>query len=123
MSEWLISIEGTDTGRQVALWLALFAAVLHAIFGALQKGRHDPWLTRGAIDACYGVMALPFALFVVPFPEPHMWPIFAVMWVIHIGYKVMQASAYTYGAYTVVYPVMRGTGPLFTIFGAYLLFG
>lgn len=123
MSEWLISIEGTETGHTVALALAIFAAILHAIFGALQKGRHDPWLTRGAIDTCYGLMALPFVLFVVPIPEPHMWPIFAGVWLIHLCYKVMQASAYTYGAYTVVYPVMRGTGPLFTIIGAYFLFG
>jgi hypothetical protein len=41
MSEWLISIEGTEAGARVALILALLAALLHAIFGALQKGRHD----------------------------------------------------------------------------------
>ena len=41
-----------------------------------------------------------------------MWPIFAGAVVIHIGYKVLQAMAYTRGAYTVVYPVVRGTGPL-----------
>ncbi|QJF52034.1 EamA family transporter [Roseobacter ponti] len=122
MTEWLISIEGTETGHQVALVLALMAAFLHAVFGALQKGRHDPWLTRGAIDFSYMVMAAPFALFVVPWPEPHMWPIFAGVWVIHVIYKLLQAWAYTKGAYTVVYPVVRGTGPLFTVIGAYLIF-
>ena len=110
------------TGHQVALALAILAAVLHAVFGALQKGRHDPWLTRGAIDASYGLMAAPFALFVVPWPEPHMWPIFATVFVIHVAYKCLQAWAYTKGAYTVVYPVVRGTGPLFTVIGAYFLF-
>jgi len=122
MTEWLISIEGTETGHKVALGLAILAAFLHAVFGALQKGRHDPWLTRGAIDASYGLMAAPFALFVVPWPEPHMWPIFAVVFVIHVAYKLLQAWAYTKGAYTVVYPVVRGTGPLFTVIGAYILF-
>jgi len=122
LTEWLISIEGTDAGHRVALVLAIFAAILHAVFGALQKGRHDPWLTRGAIDASYGLMAAPFALFVVPFPEPHMWPIFAAVWVIHVFYKLLQAWAYTKGAYTVVYPVVRGTGPLFTVIGAYIIF-
>src|SRR5690606_28083403 len=106
----------------LALWLALLAAVLHAVFGALQKGRHDPWLTRGAIDAAYGLMAAPFALFVVPWPEPHMWAIFAGAWAIHIVYKCLQAWAYTKGAYTVVYPVVRGTGPLFAVIGAWLIF-
>ena len=123
MTDWLISIEGTEAGHTLALILALLAAVLHAVFGALQKGRHDPWLTRGAIDGSYCLMAAPFALFVVPWPEPHMWPIFAGAWVIHFLYKLLQAAAYTRGAYTVVYPVVRGTGPLFTVIGAYWLFG
>ena len=123
MSDWLISLEGTEAGRQVAMGLALMAAVLHAVFGALQKGRHDPWLSRGAIDFSYGAMAAPLALFVVPWPEPHMWPILAGAFFIHIGYKLMQSWAYTKGAFTVVYPVVRGTGPFFTVIGAYLIFG
>jgi len=122
MSDWLISLEGTEAGHTAALILALSAALLHAIFGALQKGRHDPWLSRGAIDASYAVMAAPFALFVVPWPEPHMWLIFVGVWVIHMGYKLLQGYAYTMGSYTVVYPVVRGTGPLFTVFGAYVIF-
>lgn len=123
LSDWLISLEGTEAGHTLALILALSAAFLHAVFGALQKGRHDPWMTRGAIDASYFVLAAPLALFVVPWPEPHMWAIFAVVFVIHLIYKLLQAFAYTKGAYTVVYPVVRGTGPLFTVFGAYMLFG
>ncbi len=123
MSTWLTSIEGTETGHQLAMILALMAAFLHAVFGALQKGRHDPWLSRGAIDFSYGLMAAPFALFVVPWPEAHMWPIFAGAFVIHTTYKILQANAFSQGAYTVVYPVVRGTGPLFTVIGAYLIFG
>lgn len=123
MSAWLTSLEGTEAGHELALILAVMAAFLHAVFGALQKGRHDPWLSRGAIDFSYGVIAAPFALFVVPWPEPHMWPIFATVFVIHVLYKLLQAWAYTKGAYTVVYPVVRGTGPLFAVFGAYLVFG
>lgn len=122
MTDWLLSIEGTQAGHRLALGLAILAAFLHAVFGALQKGRHDPWLTRGAIDACYCLMAAPFALFVVPWPEPHMWAIFAIAWAIHIIYKCLQAWAYTKGAYTVVYPLVRGTAPLFAVIGAYLIF-
>ena len=123
LSDWLISLEGTDAGEQMALYLAILAAFLHAVFGAMQKGRHDPWLSRGAIDASYALMAAPFALFVVPWPEPHMWVIFGGVFLIHIGYKLLQATAYTKGAYTVVYPVVRGTGSLFAVIGAYLIFG
>ena len=123
MSDWLISLEGTAAGHRLALVLAVLAAVLHAVFGALQKGRHDPWISRGAIDGSYALMAAPFALFVVPWPAPHLWAIFAGAWVIHTAYKLLQAQAYTKGAYTVVYPVVRGTGPLFTVIGAWLIFG
>lgn len=122
MSAWLVSLEGTPAGSHAAMLLALLAAILHAIFGAMQKGRHDPWLMRGAIDINYAVIAAPFAFFVVPFPETHMWPIFAGAFVIHTAYKVLQAMAYTRGAYTVVYPVVRGTGPLFAVIGAWLIF-
>jgi hypothetical protein len=47
MSAWLIArcLTGTPAGHDLALALALLAAVLHALFGALQKGRHDPWLS------------------------------------------------------------------------------
>lgn len=122
MSDWLISVAGTPTGASLATALALLAAFLHAVFGALQKGRHDPLLSRGIIDVFYGVMAAPVALFIVPWPEPHMWPIFAGMVLIHIGYKAAQVASYRRGAYTVVYPVMRGTGPLFAVIGAWFIF-
>jgi len=123
MTEWITALEGTPAGHQIALALALGSALLHAIFGALQKGNHDPWLSRGAIDMSYGLIAVPFVFLVVPWPEPHMWMIFAITFVIHCFYKYMQAMAYERGAYTVVYPVVRGTGPLFAIIGAWLLFG
>jgi drug/metabolite transporter (DMT)-like permease len=106
MSDYLLSLEGTEAGHTAALFLAILAAVLHAVFGALQKGRHDPWLSRGAIDGAYFIMA-----------------IFAGAWAIHVGYKLLQALAYTKGAYTVVYPVVRGTGPLFAVIGAGVIFG
>lgn len=123
MTAWLVGLEGTEGGARLALGLALLAAFLHALFGALQKGRHDPWTSRAAIDASYGLIAAPFALFVVPWPEPHMWPIFAGAWAIHLVYKLLQAAAYQRGAYTVVYPVVRGTGPLFAVIGAAVVFG
>jgi drug/metabolite transporter (DMT)-like permease len=120
---WIYDIEGTQTGSYVAFWLAILAAFLHAVFGALQKGRHDPWLSRGAIDASYGLAMLPFVMFVFPFPEPELWPIFLVIFIVHFMYKLLQAFAYSKGSFTVVYPIVRGTGPVFTVIGAYILFG
>jgi drug/metabolite transporter (DMT)-like permease len=122
LTDWLISLEGTPDGARVATGLALMAAMLHALFGALQKGRHDPWLSRGAIDIAYGVMSVPLVLFLVPWPEPFMWPIFAGAFVIHTCYKISQAQTYSKGAYLVVYPVVRGTGPLFAVLVAGVVF-
>ena len=119
---FIYEIEGTSLGSRVALWLALLAAFLHAVFGALQKGRHDPWLSRGAIDASSGLAMVPLAIFVVPIPEPRLWPIFLVIFLIHFIYKLLQAFAYSKGSFTVVYPVVLGTSPIFTVFGAYILF-
>lgn len=123
MNDFLLSIEGSEHAGRVALGLALLAAATHAIFGALQKGRHDPWLSRGAIDFCYGAMALPVALFLVPRPEGSQWWLLVGAMVIHLGYKTAQAMAYTRGAFTVVYPIVRGTGPLVTVLAAGMVFG
>ncbi|MBA4491959.1 DMT family transporter [Paracoccus sp. S1E-3] len=122
MTEWINQIAGTPEGARIASMLALSAALLHAIFGALQKGRHDPWVSRAAIDIAIVAIALPVVLFIAPWPEPALWPIFAGMVVIHIGYKLSQAMTYQRGAYTVVYPVVRGTGPLVTVIMASIVF-
>ena len=123
MSEFLLSVEGTEAGHRLAMVLALVAAFLHAVFGALQKGRHDPWMARGAIDAWLAVLSLPVALFLVPWPQGPVWLLLGGAVIIHFIYKVGVAMAFSRGAFTVVYPVVRGTGPLFAVFGAWLVFG
>lgn len=124
LTDWVASIEGTPDGRHAAMALALTSALAHAAFGALQKGRDvDPWLIRGAIDIWYFLIALPVALFVFPLPPLALAPVFAGVFVIHAIYKLLQAAAYSRGAYTVVYPVVRGTSPLATVVFAGFVFG
>jgi len=122
LSDWIVSIAGTPEGARIATLLALMSAVAHAVFGALQKGRHDPWLTRGAIDAWLVVISAPVALFVVPWPSGNVAWLLAGALVIHFGYKLTMALAYERAAYTVVYPVVRGTGPLVTVLAASVIF-
>lgn len=122
MADWLLSIAGTPQGAQLATLLALISAMAHAVFGALQKGLHDPWLTRGAIDFWLAVLSLPIALFLVPWPDAQMWGFLAGAFVIHFGYKLTMALAYEKAAFTVVYPVVRGTGSVVTVFAAMLIF-
>lgn len=122
-SSWILSIEGTEAGRHVAMLLALVAAIAHATLGAMQKGRLDPWLSRGAIDLWVSAISIPLALFVVPLPSYDLIVLFPGMMVIHLAYKWVLAMAYTRGAFTAVYPVVRGTGPLATVLFASLIFG
>ncbi|MEO1493816.1 MAG: DMT family transporter [Pseudomonadota bacterium] len=123
MGDWVLSIEGTEAGSRAAMILALVAAVAHATLGALQKGRFDPWLSRGAIDLCAAAMAIPLALFVVPLPGPELIVLFPAMMLIHLAYKWVLAMAYSRGDFTAVYPVVRGTGPLATVVIAGFVFG
>lgn len=51
MAGLVASLEGTPAGHSAALGLALMAAVLHALFGALQKG--------GTIPGCRGRRSTP----------------------------------------------------------------
>ncbi|KIT17714.1 DMT family transporter [Jannaschia aquimarina] len=123
MTDWIAGIEGTEAGHVVALWLALLAAFLHALFGALQKGAVPPYAARTAIDAGLVAISAPVALFLVPWPQGTQWLLLLGAVAIHFVYKVLQAETYRRGAYTVVYPVVRGTGPLFTVLGASIVFG
>ncbi|WP_340107318.1 DMT family transporter [Pikeienuella sp. HZG-20] len=124
MADWILSIEATETGGRVALVLALTSAVAHAVFGALQKGRGvDPWLIRGAIDVWNCVLALPLALLLVPLPSRELALVLAGAFGIHSGYKLLLAAAYARGAFTVVYPVVRGVSPLATVIFAGVVFG
>ena len=122
MGDFIIQIAGTEQGARLASILAITAAFLHAVFGALQKGRHDPWISRAAIDLSYLVLALPVALFLVPWPDPHLWPVLAGAIGIHIAYKIAQAKTYQRGAFTVVYPVVRGSAPLVVVLVAMIVF-
>ncbi|MBD3766042.1 MAG: EamA family transporter [Rhodobacterales bacterium] len=115
MSETIVALTGTPQGAQLALILALVSAFAHAAFGALQKGRHDPWLTRGAIDLWLAVLSAPVALILVPWPSPWVWGFLAGAVGLHLAYKLTMALAYERAPYTVVYPVVRGTGPLITL--------
>ncbi len=122
MGEWIVSIAGTPEGARLATMLALISAVAHAAFGALQKGRFDPWLTRGAIDGWLAVISAPVAFFLVPWPTANTFWLLAGALVIHFIYKCTMAAAYEKAAYTVVYPVVRGTGPLVTVIAATVFF-
>ncbi len=122
MGETVVSLAGTPAGEFIALVLALMSALAHAIFAAVNKGGVDPYLNRGAINVAYSMMAAPFALFVFPLPQGTLVPVLFVSFVLHLLYEWMQAAAFAKGAFTLVYPIARGTGPLVTAMLAIFVF-
>lgn len=122
MGEYFVSIAGTQLGEQLALVLALVSAFAHAVFAALNKQGPDPYLNRGAINLSYSAMAAPFALFVFPLPEGFLIPVLLLSFILHVGYEWLQSAAFLRGAFTLVYPIARGTGPLVTALLAVVVF-
>jgi len=122
VGEYLKSLAGTATGEDLALALALLSGLAHAVFGAINKGGMDPYFNRGAINVSYSLMAAPFALFVVPWPTGELWVILFVAFFVHVVYEWLQTVSFSKGAFTVVYPIARGTGPMITAFAALLIF-
>lgn len=98
------------------------AALFHASFAALQNGRDNPWISRAAIDIALFLLTWPIALFLVPWPElQHIW-LFVGVFIIHNAYKAVQGMTYARGAYTVVYPVVRGSSVLVTVVVSGIIF-
>ena len=99
----------------------MLTAVLHAVFVVLQKGRHDPWLSLGAIDFSYMVVALLLAFF-LPWLEAKLWPIFAGVLIIQRIHEILQVTPLCCDSHKAVYPVMWMTAPVFAIVAAHLVF-
>jgi drug/metabolite transporter (DMT)-like permease len=98
----------------------LAAALLHAGWNALAKtasGKAGDVIAVGIVAGVLAALALPF----LPLPAPASWPQLAASAVIHLAYFKLVQMAYRGGDLSVAYPLMRGTPPLVTAVGAWLL--
>ncbi|HTQ77441.1 MAG TPA: DMT family transporter [Burkholderiales bacterium] len=102
----------------------LGAALLHASWNALVKSGRDPLLDMALLTFAGSAIAtaLALALRLAP-PVAASWPYLAASTVIHVGYYVALAGAYRAGDLSHGYPIMRGTAPLLTAVGTWLLLG
>jgi drug/metabolite transporter (DMT)-like permease len=107
------------------LSLILTAAVLHAFWNLLSKKAKGKapfiWLMYIASTALY----LPVLLYKVKqgdiiFSQPMLWLSLSSA-VLHIAYFLILQKGYRSGDLSVVYPLARGTGPLFSSIAAILL--
>lgn len=100
----------------------LFAAALHAGWNALIKGGSDPLLDTALL---HGSVALPaIALLpLLPWPSPEVAACLLGSTGVHCLYMLALAQAYRSADLSVVYPVMRGSAPIFTALAAGALLG
>ena len=92
----------------------LGAALLHATWNALVKGRAgqgDPMLSTVLVvagGAAVSALLLPW----MEAPQPASWPFIAASSLIQTAYYLLLIGAYRSGEMSHAYPLMRGTAPL-----------
>lgn len=103
----------------IALILILVSAAVHAIVNILTKRADNKYAMRVLIGVFASAFVAPF-LFVVPLPRGAIWLLLATAFV-HALYELLLVKSYESADFSAVYPVARGTGPLFTALGAILV--
>jgi drug/metabolite transporter (DMT)-like permease len=104
----------------IALFLILLSAIVHAIVNILTKRADNKYAMRLLIGVFSAIIVAP-ALFFVPLPRGlALWFLIGTAFV-HALYELLLVKSYESAAFSAVYPVARGTGPLFTAIGAILL--
>jgi drug/metabolite transporter (DMT)-like permease len=105
-----------------ALILIFVSAAVHAVVNVLTKRADDKYAMRLLIGVFSAVLVTP-ALFFLPLPSGRaIWFLVATAFV-HALYELLLVRSYESAAFSAVYPVARGTGPLFTALGAILVLG
>jgi drug/metabolite transporter (DMT)-like permease len=104
----------------LALCLILLSAAVHAVVNILTKRADDKYAMRLLIGVFSAILVAP-ALFFVPLPHGiAVWLLVGTAFV-HALYELLLVKSYESADFSAVYPVARGTGPLFTALGAIFL--
>jgi len=100
--------------------LCLASALTVAITNVMVKRGGDVLTTRAIVAIVMALTVLPMAPF-VPLPPPETWVLIAISMAVHWFYQFCAIRALHRGALSLVFPVMRGLGPLATAILAALL--
>jgi drug/metabolite transporter (DMT)-like permease len=108
-----------------AILLVLGAAVFHASWNYAAKGARSGLGFAAATVACSVLFFLPLTVVLLVVLRDDLGPeVFALMLVsgcFHTLYFHVLTQGYQHGDLSVVYPLARGTGPIFTVIGAVIL--
>ncbi len=111
-----------------ALLLIVLAAFIHATWNLLAKRAAHGGPTFVFVYSCISTLAyLPWAAWLVVGGEfAFSWPVvicILLSGVLHLAYSLFLQRGYQVADLSVVYPIARGTGPLLSTLGAFLLLG
>ncbi len=93
--------------------LCLASALTVAITTVMVKRGGDVLTTRAIVALVMALTAVPLAPF-VPLPPPGTWGLILLSMAVHWLYQFCAVRALHRGALSLVFPVMRGLGPLAT---------
>ena len=110
----------------LALGIILVAAFTHATWNYAAKrsagGLPFVWLT-GLVSLCfYGPLSLAYLWWQSPVIPPGAWLVVVGSGLIKMAYALLLQRGYKHGDFSLVYPLARGTGPLFSTLTAIALF-
>jgi drug/metabolite transporter (DMT)-like permease len=95
---------------------------MHASWNVLVKLTLDRFSAVVLLQTVLGIFGAGLLL-VYGLPPPAVYPYAIASGVVHTFYLVFLAKAYEAGDFSVAYPVLRGTAPLFTLGGSLLFVG
>jgi drug/metabolite transporter (DMT)-like permease len=101
------------TSALLPVAICLVSAISLAATNVLVKRGGDILTARMLVSIAMALSVLPFA-FVVPLPPQATWPLIATSMVVHWFYQFSAVRALHRGDLSLVFPVMRGLGPLAT---------
>lgn len=105
-----------------ALALILLSAIVHAVVNILTKRAENKYAMRLLIGVFSAIFVAPFLFFVKLPAGPAIWFLVGTGFV-HAAYELFLVRSYESADFSAVYPIARGTGPLFTALGSVLLLG
>jgi drug/metabolite transporter (DMT)-like permease len=105
-----------------SILLLLLAAVLHALSNALIKLSRDKLAFTWWMLTAWAVIGFPLIFFVGQ-PPPISWLIVLVSGLIEAVYFITLTRAYALGDLSQVYPIARGSAPLFVLLWAMVFLG
>lgn len=107
---------------EIALYLVLGAAFLHAFWNALIKGSTDSTLVLGLISFAHAIVG-GVMIFLFSPPAPESWSFIAASTFIHFFYYIFLLRSYRFGDLSHVYPISRGVAPVLVTLGAQMFAG